>query len=148
MSAVGYIVKEIISLYKLNNKCFSDESIGIMSPFRAHNAAITSMLHQLNEPETRFIKTDTVERYQGSARDIVIFSCCANSRAQLAQISQLDAEGVNRKLNVALTRAREQVFVIGNPIVLNHAPEFKELMETYYHLDLQKIHFNEMENTK
>ncbi|MBK9271264.1 MAG: AAA family ATPase [Saprospiraceae bacterium] len=131
VNATCAIVHEIIDMYRKNKKSFSDQSLGIISPFRAHNAAIITEMHRLNLMETNYIKTDTVERYQGSARDIILFSCCANSREQLSQISQLDGDGVNRKLNVALSRAREQVIVIGNPNVLKFAPEFKILMERY-----------------
>lgn len=128
---VARLVREIKKLYELNNLPFTDQSIGIMSPYRAQNAEIlVSLIKTGIEPVTQ-IKIDTVERYQGSAREVIIFSCCAHSAGQLAQISQSESDGINRKLNVALTRAREQVIVLGDPEILRHSPDFSRLMEMY-----------------
>lgn len=128
---VAGLVEEIKKLYYSNNLPFTDQSIGIMSPFRAQNAEILSALIKAGIDPLLQIKIDTVERYQGSAREVIIFSCCAHSAAQLAQISQSDSDGINRKLNVALTRAREQVIVLGDPEILKDSPDFTRLMESY-----------------
>jgi DNA replication ATP-dependent helicase Dna2 len=72
-----------------------------------------------------------VERYQGGARDVIIVSTCANSEWQLASLVSLSTEGVDRKLNVALTRAREHLIMLGNPDVLGKDERYRAFMDLY-----------------
>ena len=76
------------------------------------------------------IMVDTVERYQGSERDIIIVSFATNHRHQLANLQSLSADKtVDRKLNVTLTRARERLILIGCSEVLCYSPYYKALIE-------------------
>lgn len=95
-------------------------SIGIITPFRAQIAAIYRHLpSELHDT----ITVDTVERYQGSERDIIILSFAVNFPSQLRSVQSLSADGmVDRKLNVALTRARERMIALGRMDVLAHSP--------------------------
>ena len=72
---------------------------------------------------------DTVERYQGGARDIILISLCTNTIYQLEALSAHSDEGIDRKLNVALTRAREHVIILGNPILLQENDVYRALMD-------------------
>lgn len=135
LQAIMDIVQNIKLLYKQNGIHWSENSLGIISPFRAQNSAIARVLRQAGLNSENQIKIDTVERFQGSARDIIIFSLCAHSVEQLGLMNSSSDDGVNRKLNVALTRAREQIFVIGNPGIMDHYPEYKALMSEYHWLN-------------
>lgn len=124
---VGQLVKYYHELYRLNGKPVNKNTIGIITPFRAQIAQIRDVLtKQEIDPETLTI--DTVERYQGGARDIIIISLCTNTLSQLSSISSLSEEGVDRKLNVALTRAREQLIILGNPDLLKYQDVYWELI--------------------
>ena len=102
--------------------------VGIITPFRAQIANIRDHLLQAGlDPERYTI--DTVERYQGSARDIVIMSLCISHPTQFSQIVSLAPDGTDRKLNVALTRAREQFVLVGNPEMIAHNPLYTRLVE-------------------
>ena len=74
-----------------------------------------------------------MERYQGSQRDVIIYSFTIQQRYQLdflaANTIEEDGHLIDRKLNVALTRARRQLLLTGNPDILSHNPLFRELME-------------------
>ena len=74
---------------------------------------------------------DTVERYQGGARDIILISLCLNHPTQLFSLVSLSEDGVDRKLNVALTRARQHLVVIGNAEILAQNEIYKNLMESF-----------------
>lgn len=99
---------------------FHEGSIGIITPFRAQIAAIYRLLPaELHES----ISVDTVERYQGSERDIIILSFAVNFPSQLRSVQSLSTNGkIDRKLNVALTRARERMVVLGRAEILSHSP--------------------------
>lgn len=124
------VIKELLEIYKLNNKDLSPDSIGVITPYRAQIAQIKKLLLE-SEVNTDHITIDTVERYQGGARDIIILSFCVNQTHQLKSLVSLSNEGVDRKLNVALTRAKEQIILIGNKELLEVNPVYKELIYSY-----------------
>lgn len=103
-------------------------SLGIITPYRAQIASIRKEFerHHLN-PDV--ITIDTVERYQGSARHVIIISLCTNVASQLEHLASLSDEGVDRKLNVALTRAKEQVILLGNKQLLRQNELYRSLMD-------------------
>jgi DNA replication ATP-dependent helicase Dna2 len=103
-------------------------SIGVITPFRAQIAAITYLAH-LQNIDLSHVTIDTVERYQGGARDIIIMSSTVNSRQTLSRITSVNADGVDRKLNVAVTRARQQFILIGTEKILKTEAAYKALIE-------------------
>ncbi len=101
--------------------------IGVITPFRAQIAAIMHLAHQ-HGLEMKGVTVDTVERYQGGARDIIIMSCAANQPQTLTRITSVNADGVDRKLNVAVTRARQQFILLGVEEILKHQDAYALLM--------------------
>lgn len=124
------LIKAILEIYRLNNMAFDTrKTIGVITPYRNQIALIKHKLEETEIPELNNIMVDTVERYQGSQRDIIILSFCFNKPYQLRFFSNLNRERtVDRKLNVALTRAREQLFMIGNDYILNQYPIYREIV--------------------
>lgn len=124
------IVVKAISLLETNGIAFTNKSIGIITTYRSQIALIRSKLEQYRIDVSQ-ITIDTVERYQGSQRDIIIYSVCANEQKQLTQICNISEEDgviIDRKLNVALTRARKQMFITGNPNILMTNPVYAKLI--------------------
>lgn len=106
-------------------------TLGIITPYRSQIALIKNEIATLGIPSLNRILVDTVERFQGSERDIIIYSCCINSYYQLKFVSNLTEEDgvlIDRKLNVALTRARKQMFVTGVPKFLKSNPLYQSLL--------------------
>ena len=100
-------------------------TLGIITPYRSQIALIRKMLQEKGIPELLDVSVDTVERYQGSERDVIIYSFCVNHRYQLKFLPNLTEENgvqIDRKLNVALTRARKRLVVIGVPELLKENP--------------------------
>ena len=97
--------------------------LGIIVPFRRQVAAVRCALCEIGVKEASDIMIDTVERYQGSQRDVIIFGTTITDQSQLEILSslvELDGCVVDRKLNVAITRARKQLFIVGNRQLLSH----------------------------
>ncbi len=125
------IVSKIVS--DLNKSiCTSrrDYTIGVITPYRAQIATIKRELDTM-EIDTRRVSVDTVERYQGSARDIIIISLCVNHPRQIRLLASSVVDGVDRKLNVALTRAREQIILIGNKALLSASKIYADYIRRY-----------------
>ena len=122
------IIKDLVlqyyNLYKHRNQPFTAQTLGIITPYRAQIAVIKATLEAdaATRPLVPLLTIDTVERYQGGARDVILISVCCNSAYQLETLVALHIEGnlrIDRKLNVALTRARHYLALVGNPDVLN-----------------------------
>ncbi len=122
------LVSDLLHHFLLKNTTDKKQDIGIITPYRAQINCITHHLHKrnINTP----ITIDTVERYQGGARDIIIMSMSINTATQIPNLASLTPDGkVDRKLNVALTRAREQLIVIGNSKLMRYHPIYAKLLD-------------------
>lgn len=131
---VKELVKQIFDLYKANKLEFSaEETVGIIAPYRSQIALIKREIYDLNIPELNAISVDTVERFQGSQRDIIIYSFSINQFYQVDFLASntIEDEGqlIDRKLNVAITRAKKQLFVIGNPSILSNNLTYYRFIE-------------------
>ncbi len=127
---VAEIVHTYCQLFKANGKeIIPTKSIGVITPYRAQIAQIKNALEAIDESYGEFT-IDTVERYQGGARDVILISLCLNNVRQLETLVSLDTEGkVDRKLNVALTRAKQHLVIVGNENLMRESAIYKQLLE-------------------
>lgn len=121
-------------LYRqLGNNFDPQKSVGVIVPYRNQIAMIRKEIEKLGIPELEEISIDTVERYQGSQRDIILYSFTIQSRYQLdfltANTFYEDGQPIDRKLNVAITRARKQLILTGNESTLRQNQIFAELID-------------------
>lgn len=124
------IAQAIKNVYEANEKPFNSHMLGIIAPYRNQIALIKHKLEQAGFPDAVSIMIDTVERFQGSQREIILMSFCVNKPYQMDFLCNLSQDGkVDRKLNVALTRARQQLFLVGNRQILKKHPIYATLME-------------------
>ncbi len=123
---VCLIISVITNSLKKQGKLTS-QSIGVITPYRAQIAEINALL----SPEMREIITvDTVERYQGSERDIIIMSMAVNFASQLTNLQSFNSsQTVDKKLNVALSRAKEQIIILGNEEILQKGKFYKKWLD-------------------
>lgn len=124
----------------------SEFHIGIISPFRLQNAEIFRML----DKELRNkITIDTVERFQGSEREIIFLSLPFSSSKQILQTSSLivtsKGKSIDRKLNVSLTRAKELLIIFGDRHLLKNVQVYRDLVE-YLEKGKKIINFEILEN--
>lgn len=119
-----YVISKIGELIKTDNSL----EIGVISPFRTQCALIRSMLpDELKET----VAIDTVERFQGSERDVIFISFAVNKAHHLFNISStinIDGIEIDRKLNVAITRAKHQLYVTGSKSILEQSSIYKKFI--------------------
>lgn len=121
-------------LFRQMNKDFDPQkSVGVIVPYRNQIAMIRKEIERLEIPALEGISIDTVERYQGSQRDVILYSFTIQSRYQLdfltANTFYEEGQPIDRKLNVAITRARKQLILTGNESTLRQNQLFAELID-------------------
>lgn len=130
---VADLLRRIFRQY--GNRFDTDRTVGVIVPYRNQIAMIRHELALLNLPQLQDISIDTVERYQGSQRDVIIYSFTVQQPYQLDFLTSncFEEEGriIDRKLNVAMTRARCQLLMTGNVDVLTQNAVFAELIRRY-----------------
>ena len=96
----------------------ADYSIGVIAPYVAQvhqiRKAVDAMLVSF-EPEKRFVKISSVDSFQGGESDIIILSCVRSKLKHATQLKSVGFLSNLRRLNVALTRAKQALWIVGNP---------------------------------
>lgn len=124
-------------IYLRHASTFSTHStVGVIVPYRTQITAIRDELQRLGVDALSAITIDTVERYQGSQRDYIIYGFTVQRRYQLNFLTAnvfVDTDGtiVDRKLNVALTRAKRGMIIVGHAPLLMSDALFRRLVD--YH---------------
>ena len=106
-----------------------EKTLGIIVTYRHQIAAIREAL-----PD---ISIDTVERYQGSQRDVIIYDVGVSRQYQLdfltaSTFTDDNGQMVDRKLNVALTRARKQMLIVGSTSILRQNALYRQLIDNFF----------------
>ena len=128
------IAATVMQIYRLEGEHFNAlQTVGVIVPYRNQIAEIRSCLDAYNMPVLRTISIDTVERYQGSQRDYILYGFTIQKHYQLnfltENVFEEDGNLIDRKLNVAMTRARKHLLLFGNPDLLAGDAVFRRLME-------------------
>ncbi|TAE53436.1 MAG: DEAD/DEAH box helicase, partial [Bacteroidetes bacterium] len=122
------VIALIAALKELYGDTFDPEkTVGVITPWRKQISQIRAQL----PIEFSQVMVDTVERFQGSEREVILLSLAIHHRGQVQALSSpgfYEGVEVDRKLNVALSRARSQVIVLGDPRPLQWSSHYKALM--------------------
>jgi len=104
------------------------QEIGIVAPYRAQGRTIRSLLQDALPDASlrRRIVTDTVERLQGQERDVVLVSLTTSNPAFAAELAEFFFQP--ERLNVAVTRPRKKLIILGSLHVLTAQPDDPDLM--------------------
>ena len=111
---------------KIGKERFLDErlDIGLISPYRAQVNYLRHLLKRLTffKPFRHSISVNTVDGFQGQERDIIVISLVrSNERGEIGFLSDL------RRMNVAMTRARMKLLIIGDSSTLCRHPFYRKL---------------------
>ncbi len=111
----------------------AQKTVGVIVPYRNQIAMIRREVERLGIAELAAVSIDTVERYQGSQRDVIIYSFTIRHGYQLdfliGNSFEEDGRQIDRRLNVAITRARKQMIITGDERVLRQNGIFSQLID-------------------
>ena len=99
--------------------------VAVITPFREHVVRMRVALRALNLAD---VSVGTVENYQGGEMRVTILNC-VRSKERFLDWDKKKGRGVigeRRRFNVAITRAKELLIIIGNPAILQVSPDYKE----------------------
>ena len=118
---------------KIGKQRLLDERIdvGIISPYRAQVQLLRRLLmkREFFKPFRRYISVNTVDGFQGQERDIIVISMVrANDDGQIGFLRDL------RRMNVAMTRARMKLIILGDVATLTRHPFYRKLHHYIEHL--------------
>ena len=100
--------------------------VGIISPYRAQVQYLKRLIKKRNffKPFRHLISVNTVDGFQGQERDVILISLVrANDAGQIGFLRDL------RRMNVAMTRARMKLFILGDAPTLTRHPFYKQLFD-------------------
>lgn len=111
---------------KIGKQRLLDERIdvGIISPYRAQVQLLRRLLmkREYFKPFRRMISVNTVDGFQGQERDVIVISLVrSNDEGQIGFLRDL------RRMNVAITRARMKVIILGDRQTLTRHPFYRQL---------------------
>ena len=128
------IVADVLRrIYRFCHETFNpDKTVGVIVPYRNQIAMIRKEIEKLGIAVLEKISIDTIERYQGSQRDVIIYSFTICNGYQLEFLTNNcfveNGRTIDRKLNVALTRARRQLIMTGHEETLRQDTVFGDLL--------------------
>lgn len=124
---VKFIVNMILKLIEMNPKIAFAERIVVITPYRLQRELLmTAFNHQANtEIVFKTIEVCTVDSYQGKEKSIVILSTVRGQPGRsIGFLSDL------RRMNVALTRAKQSLWIVGQSDTLTVNPEWSKLIDS------------------
>ncbi|TRZ12568.1 hypothetical protein HGM15179_014547 [Zosterops borbonicus] len=132
---VHYLKKLLQSRGKGGCPNVSPKEIGIISPYRKQvekiRKAITSLEPDLRKlPDISQLKVGSVEEFQGQERNVILISTVrsCSTYLQFDQTFRLGFLKNPKRLNVAITRAKALLIVVGNPTVLSKDPHWHRFL--------------------
>jgi hypothetical protein len=130
------IAAMVVRIYEIemHNGFDVSTTVGVIVPYRNQIAAVRKTIDKYGIRVLHDITIDTVERYQGSQRKYIIYGFTIQKYYQLNFLTNnvfedIDGSIVDRKLNVAMTRAEEHLIMVGNPELLSNNFTFFKLIE-------------------
>lgn len=113
-------------------------NIGVIAPYNAQ----VSLLRRILDREVLEVEVNTVDQYQGRDKDVILYSCtrsteCSNTRKEFEILDD------QRRLTVAITRARHKLVVISDKVTLTRYAPFKNLFDVINEKNVISLHDGE-----
>ncbi|KAF9553859.1 P-loop containing nucleoside triphosphate hydrolase protein [Agrocybe pediades] len=122
------VIKSLLSDPRASNPPLRPEQIGVMAPWRKQ---VWTLRKRLRNEGLAAVDVGTVEDYQGRENRVVILSCVRSS-ARFLEDDHKKGMGLifeRKRMNVAITRAKELLVVVGNGVLMQRDPYWKSFLQ-------------------
>uniref|UniRef100_A0A8D1LNI5 RNA helicase n=1 Tax=Sus scrofa TaxID=9823 RepID=A0A8D1LNI5_PIG len=135
-TVTSYLKQLLTSSSKKGKARLSPRSVGVISPYRKQVEKIRHCITKLDKElrgldDIKDLKVGSVEEFQGQERSVILISTVRSSQSfvQLDLDFNLGFLKNPKRFNVAVTRAKALLIVVGNPLLLGHDPDWKAFLE-------------------
>ena len=123
--AEAMAIRDVV--HALRRRGIRTNDIGVIAPYRAQVATIRRTLLNGEEASSETVMVDTVDRFQGGEREVIIFSFATLNEPAKDSLQREFLTNAHR-LNVALTRAKSKLILVGCVSALEHLPVLDRLI--------------------
>ncbi|DAA31470.1 helicase MOV-10 isoform X2 [Bos indicus] len=135
-TVTSYLKQLLAPSSKKGKARLSPRSVGVISPYRKQVEKIRYCITKLDKQlrgldDIKDLKVGSVEEFQGQERSVILISTVRSSQSfvQLDLDFNLGFLKNPKRFNVAVTRAKALLIVVGNPLLLGHDPDWKVFLE-------------------
>ncbi|CAK6439183.1 unnamed protein product [Pipistrellus nathusii] len=135
-TVTSYLKQLLASSSKKGRGCLSPRHVGVISPYRKQVEKIRHCITRLDKQlrgldDIKDLKVGSVEEFQGQERSVIIISTVRSSQSfvQLDLDFNLGFLKNPKRFNVAVTRAKALLIVVGNPLLLSHDSDWKAFLD-------------------
>lgn len=135
-TVTSYLKLLLTSSVKKGKARLSPRNVGVISPYRKQVEKIRHCITKLDKElrglnDIKDLKVGSVEEFQGQERSVILISTVRSSQSfvQLDLDFNLGFLKNPKRFNVAVTRAKALLIVVGNPLLLGHDPDWKAFLE-------------------
>ncbi|KAK0092944.1 hypothetical protein PV326_000266 [Microctonus aethiopoides] len=114
-------------LMRLYNHGITENDVGIIAPYKKQVSQIRALLTEL---DMQLPKIGSVEEFQGQERKIIILSTVRSTNKHVSDDIKYSLGFIAspRRLNVAITRARSLIIILGDPNLLSQDPYWRNVL--------------------
>ncbi len=122
------VLEKLIKRVGVENFLENSYNVGIISPYKAQVKQLNEMVGEGEFPTVKkledLLTIDTVDGFQGQERDLILISLVrSNDKGEIGFLSD------SRRMNVALTRAKRKLIVVGDSATLGNHPFYKAFLQ-------------------
>lgn len=121
----AFLVKQLIAMFEIPQITINPPSVAVISPYKKQISILKDLIQENStlKPFLKNISTNTIDSFQGQERDAVFISMTrSNSNGEIGFLAD------TRRMNVAMTRAKKRLVIIGDSATIGNHAFYNELI--------------------
>ncbi len=125
LEEAAFLVKQLIAMFEIPQIATNPPSVAVISPYKKQISILKDLIQESStlKPFLKNISTNTIDSFQGQERDAVFISMTrSNSNGEIGFLAD------TRRMNVAMTRAKKRLVIIGDSATIGNHAFYNELI--------------------